>query len=642
MSFFSRLFKKKTKEETVETAVTPPPASPVEAPPAGGDLSLDQMLSAIREIEALVGGDSQETEARPGQQRGELTSLEFTIGQMADLWPEAFDSDQLNPDVRREKTEVLVENLYAQLAAGKVSTTGELFFAGVHRQYLKPNIQAQFKQNIELPLPMVIGMIHPAEFNKRMQGEVHKAPDRTMPDIFGASTSAPGTPAAPAKPPVPPAPAPAPAEKAPPKWHAPVVAGQPAGAPAKPAAPAVAAPKPSAPPPAEKTAAHKPVEAPSFAAKGVPAPGSQAPIIKLSVKTIRGLIQPVMGDGGWSTTVDVERMCNVAVPQLYEQLAAGVIKVAISQLLAGLPLGTYEIGAKGKVNEEVSLPLSLIVPQIDPQEMAKRMTGRERAVSAQPLPDVFSTGLPPAAPAAPKPAEPAKPAPAAAPAPKVVPPEKSAPAFKFKIPAKPGEPAPAPAAPPEPLLKVEAKPGLKMEDTAEPKLQAAATEPVFKPKVAPKPEAQPEPRPAPASAAPAQPQLPATLQEMAEKLGVVLGKAPNYGEVASRFKTLAGFDGCVIVHRDGDLLATSWKNDASDMLEVVAPQIVKKMEHYLQHACNDKLQAVSAYWKNLVLIFVENGAICFIAAQQPGAFSLAHVRAAVLAAEALGSWQGRG
>jgi len=80
-----------------------------------------------------------------------------------------------------------------------------------------------------------------------------------------------------------------------------------------------------------------------------------------------------------------------------------------------------------------------------------------------------------------------------------------------------------------------------------------------------------------------------------ELLGRWTGKHPDLNEVAGKFKEVAGFEGCMILHRDGDLLATSWQVESPERLQAMAPQILKKVKHYMRHIVQGETYSVTVF-----------------------------------------------
>ena len=104
------------------------------------------------------------------------------------------------------------------------------------------------------------------------------------------------------------------------------------------------------------------------------------------------------------------------------------------------------------------------------------------------------------------------------------------------------------------------------------------------------------------------------------------GKLPNLNDVAQRFKMLPGFEGCAIMHRDGFLLANSWDDAHTDDLQAMAPQIVKRVTHYMRRVSDGEVASVSVNLVGRSITFVLNEDICFVAVHGPRGISRKHMQ----------------
>lgn len=111
-----------------------------------------------------------------------------------------------------------------------------------------------------------------------------------------------------------------------------------------------------------------------------------------------------------------------------------------------------------------------------------------------------------------------------------------------------------------------------------------------------------------------------------ELLGRWTGKHPDLKDVAAKFKEIAGFEGCMILHRDGDLLATSWQVESPDRFQAMVPQILKKVKHYMRHIAQGETYSVTVFLEGVSFTFVESEDICFVAVQNPKGLSRRHIQ----------------
>jgi competence ComEA-like helix-hairpin-helix protein len=111
-----------------------------------------------------------------------------------------------------------------------------------------------------------------------------------------------------------------------------------------------------------------------------------------------------------------------------------------------------------------------------------------------------------------------------------------------------------------------------------------------------------------------------------EILGRWTGRHPDFGDVAAKFKAIPGFEGCVILHRDGHLLAASWQIESPERLQAMAPQMMKKVKHYMRHIMQGELCSVTVLLEGFSFTFVESEDICFVAVHNPKGFSRRHMQ----------------
>lgn len=114
------------------------------------------------------------------------------------------------------------------------------------------------------------------------------------------------------------------------------------------------------------------------------------------------------------------------------------------------------------------------------------------------------------------------------------------------------------------------------------------------------------------------------------------GGLPDLNSVAMRFQALTGFEGCVILHRDGHLLATSWNPKSSQALEAMGPQIVKRTAQYMKSVCPGETMSVTVFLENRVVAFAQQGDIIFVGIRSPRAFNRRHLQIVHGMAMALG------
>ncbi len=113
-------------------------------------------------------------------------------------------------------------------------------------------------------------------------------------------------------------------------------------------------------------------------------------------------------------------------------------------------------------------------------------------------------------------------------------------------------------------------------------------------------------------------------------------RGPDFVGVVERFKSVPGFEACAIIHREGDLLATSWKGRAGDMLEVIAPQVLKRVSSYMEHLEEGPMTSVTVSVGERLLTFAQGGDLCVVGVHEPGTISAPSIECVHRVAEELG------
>lgn len=114
------------------------------------------------------------------------------------------------------------------------------------------------------------------------------------------------------------------------------------------------------------------------------------------------------------------------------------------------------------------------------------------------------------------------------------------------------------------------------------------------------------------------------------------GGLPNLNLVAQRFNVISGFDACVVLHRDGHLLASSWDDKPSQAMEAMGPQIIKRVEQYIKNVCPEDMLSVTVFLHERVLILSQHEDIIFVGIRSPRALNRRHLQIVQGMAMALG------
>ena len=371
-----------------------------------------------------------------------------------------------------------------------------------------------------------------------------------------------------------------------------------------------------------------------------------------------------------SAVIPPDARVDVPVEDIFGQLAKGKVEVPVNKILANVPKQYIASGAILDTKALVVLPLSIIVTAIPPDELKKRTAEQPAEPMARNLPDLFERADQKEAPkpiAAAISTTPAIPVPKAAPeaSPKVepkaplVPEAKLAPQpeevpkselrIESRIEPKPTpqiELKPAAAAPakvsmsgaPVLLLKgldlnqVSAEELMRVVDGIGESMAQRIVEdrtrngpffglydlgrvPGIGSKIYEKITNQPWLE-----------EKYGQLQMVDEILGRWTGRHPDLGDVTAKFKAIPGFEGCVILHRDGHLLATSWQVESPDRLQAMAPQILKKVKHYMRYIVQGETYSVTIFIEGFSFTFVESEDICFVAVHTPKGLSRRHIQ----------------
>jgi competence ComEA-like helix-hairpin-helix protein len=239
----------------------------------------------------------------------------------------------------------------------------------------------------------------------------------------------------------------------------------------------------------------------------------------------------------------------VVVPNLYDQLAKGKVTTTLRNLTADVPSEHVSQYTLDHGEDIISLPLPMVIQAVQPNELKKRTTVKERDLGQNRLPDLFTAGKVKAAAAAA----------AAASGPLSAPPEErttqARPAMSqadlaaaaekirnYKPMPKPAAPAPKPeepakaveTPPPPPAPKVEPKPEPVVEKIVEEKKPEPMPEPVRVETPAPAPEpAKVEEKPAPPKLEPEEEELVAAAEAISRQDTIIPTPEPVEAPAAS-------------------------------------------------------------------------------------------------------------
>lgn len=488
--------------------------------------------------------------------------------------------------------------------------------------------------------------------------------------------------------------------------------------------------------------------------------GLDLPLDEVTALFPEGLLKPGM------PPAEAPHKVTILIEDVFSQLKKGMVTTTIRRMISELPTDWFTDQLVKRAGDLITVPLSLVVSHINPEELTSRTAVQPRDTSAAALPDVFKQdGIEPVAP--PPPVEPApepepepelpaddawmppsynldetdeEPTPQDETEPLVVIEDEEVPEPEESVVAIESEPTLEPELEPEP----EYIPEPVVDTLPDPELEPAADiipepaplpEPVAE--VAPEPEPEIEPvveeQPAPVAAsvpAPGKPAIEApeetipieedvpsggatlflrgldlnraTEEELYTRLdGVgpvlaqrivqdredngpffylldlprvpglgrktfeqitglplqrdtfrylpivhkVLGPGmegiPNVREVAARFAQISGFEGCLLCHEDGYVLASSWEHSRKDAFGAFAPQMYKKVSKYVRQLDLGGLGSMTFYLEMQPFTLVHSGEIYLVAVHESAHFSRKQVHLAQAVGAELGRRLGR-
>lgn len=114
-----------------------------------------------------------------------------------------------------------------------------------------------------------------------------------------------------------------------------------------------------------------------------------------SMSTLRLKLGDVLGvlpdglRGSDATPEDGARTVRVIIEDLYGQLGKGRVMVSLAGLAQDVPESLLSADYPDRLDEEIALPLPLVVSSISPEELTRRTASRDRAPDLHELPDLF-------------------------------------------------------------------------------------------------------------------------------------------------------------------------------------------------------------------------------------------------------------
>lgn len=375
------------------------------------------------------------------------------------------------------------------------------------------------------------------------------------------------------------------------------------------------------------------------------AQGGHAPI-RLSLVEIHKVVPTLFRapPGGDHASMEVP----VHVDELRGQMMRGRVTVSLEALLREVPEDLLCKEGRQHLSKHVVLPLDMVFPRIDP--LMLDVTG---SASDEPalddLPDVFAMGKDQAAPAAETGDVPPAPVPAPAPvAPEAAPhPEPAVPApVPPAAPAAPDVPAPGEAI----ALKLSgidvnrasAEDLARRLDGVGPSLarRIAENRRVFGaflslhdlarvPGVGPRAFER-------ITGLRWRADANAQREKVLDVLHISDEGQISVEEVARRFASLPGYDGCIMTTTDGELLAASWQHQSEKALGAFAPQFIKKLTPYIQSLGIGEIDLMTLFISERPFTLIQYESLVFVAVHQLNRFSRRQLRIAQQVVQMLG------
>jgi competence ComEA-like helix-hairpin-helix protein len=575
-----------------QTPAPPPPPMEKKVVPPRSPLAVDEMVSAIQQIEDILGPlqDVEESEVSSGK----LFPLHLRLADMVGIMPTAFDASRISTMKPDEGAVVFVEDIFGQLARGRVETVESYFLAGVPKHLLADTANLDGSNPVRIPLPLVVDAINPEELKKRTTSVRRDISVKDLPNLFTRAEEEPaearGAVAMP--------------EAAAATAAAPEPAVQPSlprteptvAAPAEPVPVAKAVPSPSPvvekPPVAAAAAVKPPIEERQRLQIRVPAPASPAAEVPPAVKpapapaaAAPALAKPVPPPPAPPSSVAARAPASPTLPSSKPAPAA-----------AATPA-------------ETTLPRMVMPPP--------KIVPLFASVEAPPATPLKPAAVPPPAPVVVTPPTPAPPAPVAASEPAAPPVTPNIPALMLKgIDLNRATSA-------DLVTRLDGIGPLTADRIVQDRAQNGPFFDVYElfrvrgigSRVIEKITGRTWPE-----------DLYGQFPIVMEILGRWEDRLPQLQGVVGRFRTQLGFDGCAIIHRDGDLLAASWENAPEEELEAMAPQIVKRVTQYMKNISPDETLSVTANVEGRSLTFVQSEDIIFAAIHNSRGYTRKHLQ----------------
>lgn len=117
-----------------------------------------------------------------------------------------------------------------------------------------------------------------------------------------------------------------------------------------------------------------------------------------------------------------------------------------------------------------------------------------------------------------------------------------------------------------------------------------------------------------------------------EKVLAIVGATSDGGisvqEVARRFAEVEGFEGCLIVDSDGDMLASHWAGGSAEIIGAFAPMVIQKIAPMMQTMESGQCDMISIFVAERAYTMIPFENLVFVAIHQMNRFNRKQLRIA--------------
>jgi competence protein ComEA len=99
-------------------------------------------------------------------------------------------------------------------------------------------------------------------------------------------------------------------------------------------------------------------------------------------------------------------------------------------------------------------------------------------------------------------------------------------------------------------------------------------------------------------------------------------------EVAKRFAEVDGFEGCIIVDADGDMLASHWSSGSTEMLGAFAPLVIQKTAPLIQSLEAGQCDMITIFVAERAYTMIPFESLVFVAIHEMNKFNRKQLRVA--------------